>query len=105
MVIQTKPVTARGDGNKEFKDSDIIKVDLFDGVQPLTDLKTAYDASITDNSFVKPTVQYKFDGYPLDETIEGITEKAVTLLNGKAKFSRVQTAYTELIENSVLPTA
>jgi len=77
MVIQTKPITkAKG----EYTERDIIKIDFFDGVFPVTDLKSAYDANISDNSVAKPTVQYRFDGFPLDETNSDVMDKALQIL-------------------------
>ncbi len=77
MVIQTKPITkAKG----EYDAADIIKIDFFDGVFPVTDLKSAYDANISDNSVAKPTVQYRFDGFPLDETNPDVMDKALQIL-------------------------
>jgi hypothetical protein len=78
MVIQTKPITKRR-GN-DYGPQDIIKVDFFDGVFPVTDLKSAYDSNITDNSIAKPTVQYRFDGFPLDETNDDVMDKALEVL-------------------------
>jgi len=78
MVIQTKPIT-KADG-KGYAEQDIIKVDFFDGVFPITDLKSAYDSNITDNSIAKPTVQYRFDGFPLDETNDDVLDKAKIIL-------------------------
>jgi len=96
MVIQTKPL-ARGTGAKDtWKKEDIIKVDYFDGVQPITDIKSAFDANVTDNSFVKPTVQYKFDGYPLDETNADVLTKAVTVMNSQQHFEKVGALYEAL---------
>ena len=49
-IIQTKPVVRGvGENSIDWKATDIIKIDYFDGVQPMTDLKSAYDANITDN--------------------------------------------------------
>jgi len=93
VVIQTKPIK-RNDG--KFKLTDIIKVDIFDGVQPMTDLKSAYDSNITSNEFVKPTVQYKFDGYPLDETVTGVNNKAWELLNQQDLFDKISSKYANL---------
>jgi len=99
MVIQTKPVK-----KETYLETDIIKVFLADGVVATTDLNSAYDANITDNSFVKPTVQYKFDGYPLDETqtINGQSIKniAVSLLGAQKLFSKTEEKYSTLASNS-----
>ncbi len=78
MVIQTKPITKAN--GAEYLKNDIIKVDFFDGVFPVTDLKSAYDSNITDNSVAKPTVQYRFDGFPLDETNGDVLDKALIIL-------------------------
>ncbi len=79
MVVQTKPITKSS--GAMWDKSDIIKVDFFDGVFPVTDLKSAYDANITDNSIAKPTVQYRYDGFPLDETNEFVMDKALEVLS------------------------
>lgn len=105
MVIQTKPVVKKvstGAGSVEWKADDIIKIDYFDGVQPMTDLKSAYDANITDNSFVKPTVQYKFDGFPLDETNIDVVTKAVAILNAKAVFDKTSELYNKLTTSNLI---
>ena len=100
MVIQTKPIVrATGDSPIAWKKSDIIKIDYFDGVQPITDLKSAYDSNIADNSFVKPVVQYKFDGFPLDETNNIVVDKAVGILNGAKVFSKTSELYNKFAAN------
>jgi hypothetical protein len=93
MVVQTKPV-ARKDG--QWNKEDIIKVSLFDGVQCLTDFNSIYSANITDNSFVKPVAQYKFDGYPLDETDESTMTKAMDSMNAQALFEPTAALYEAL---------
>lgn len=103
LVIQTKPVV-RQIGNVavdavDWSESDIIKIDYFDGVQPLTDLKSAYDANITDNSFVKPSVQYKFDGFPLDETNPEVMTKAINILKNAKLFTKTSTLYNNFAKN------
>jgi len=104
MVIQTKPIVRQvGDSNIQWKLEDIIKVDYFDGVQPMTDLKSAYDANITDNSFVKPTVQYKFDGFPLDETNGEVMTKAVEILNGASLFTKTSQLYNDFATGNHIP--
>ena len=100
MVIQTKPVVrGAGENSIDWSESDIIKIDYFDGVQPMTDLKSAYDANITDNSFVKPTVQYKFDGFPLDETNSTVAAKALTILKGESIFTKTSDLYNNFAAN------
>jgi len=104
MVIQTKPVIRKiGDTGSNWTADDIIKIDYFDGVQPTTDLKSAYDANITDNSFVKPTVQYKFDGFPLDETNSDVMDKAVTILNGAKTFNKIEELYENFQSGGSIP--
>ena len=106
MVIQTKPVIRNVNNNTTdnilWSKEDIIKIDYFDGVVPTTDLKSAYDSNITDNSFVKPTVQYKFDGYPLDETDTNVMAKAIEILNNKELFKATADLYTNLPSAALL---
>jgi len=97
MVVQTKPIK-----KNKYNPDDIIKVDLFDGVQPTTDLKSVYDANIEDNSFVKPTVSYKFDGFPLDETNPKVVTKAIEVLKNKDLFSQTSKIYENLASTSNL---
>jgi hypothetical protein len=78
-VIQTKPVL--GNNANKFTLDDIIKVDFMDGVFPRTDLKSIYDSNITDNSLVRPNIQYSFDGFPLDETNDVVKKEALDKLN------------------------
>lgn len=103
MVIQTKPLVRHINGsNQPWDKSDIIKIDYFDGVQPMTDLKSAYDANITDNSFVKPTVQYKFDGFPLDETNDEVLSKAVEIMNNRPLFDKTVELYNNLTTKNLI---
>ena len=100
MVIQTKPITKYEGAN--YNIHDIIKVDFFDGVFPITDLKSAYDSNITDNSIAKPTVQYRFDGFPLDETNPDVLNKAVEILRSVSygRDNASPAIYEYLIDNT-----
>ena len=102
MIIQTKPVTKLDAST--WKAEDIIKVDYFDGVFPTTDLKSAYDSNITDNSIAKPTVQYRFDGFPLDETNNEVLAKAVNVLQTVRydSFNSSPAIYQDLIDNGLV---
>jgi len=102
MIIQTKPVTKLDAST--WRAEDIIKVDYFDGVFPTTDLKSAYDSNITDNSIAKPTVQYRFDGFPLDETNNEVLAKAVNVLQTVRydSFNSSPAIYQDLIDNGLV---
>jgi hypothetical protein len=101
MVIQTKPVARKvGDNATDWSTNDIIKVYYYDGVQCLTDLNSAYDANIADNSIVKPSVQYRFDGYPLTETNPNVLKTAVDVLNNAKIFDNTVELYNKLMDNS-----
>lgn len=85
LVIQTKPIAVHSseNSNRDLTDS-IISVDLYTGVFPTTDLSSMYDANITDNSIVRPTVQYRFDGVKYDDTMDSTLKgKAASILNNK----------------------
>ena len=90
-VIQAKPVV--GQDEKKYEIEDIIKVDYFDGVFPRTDLKSIYDSNITDNSIVRPNVQYSFDGFPLDETNEQVLLAAKDKLNAAIAVAAASNSY------------
>ncbi len=72
FIIQTKPIALYSNDFADIDDlsSYIIKADLYTGVFPITDLSSMYDSNITDNSIVRPTVQYRFDGTKYDETLD-----------------------------------
>lgn len=101
MVIQTKPVARKvGENQEPWSDKDIIKVFFYDGVQCLTDFNSIYDSNIADNSFVKPTAQYKFDGYPLTELNEDVLNSAVTILNNASIFANTESIYNNLVSDT-----
>jgi hypothetical protein len=90
LVIQTKPTLINQlDSGYELTDSEIgqqiIKVNLFDGVTPLTDLSSMYDSNINDNSIVRPSMQYRFDGKDYDETFPGVLGTAKSILSSTIK--------------------
>jgi len=101
MIIQTKPVTKLD--SSAWTPEDIIKVDYFDGVFPTTDLKSAYDTNITDNSIARPTVQYRFDGFPLDETNPEVLDKALAVLQTVRydTFNASPAIYQDLVDNGL----
>ena len=71
IVIQTKPIAIYEETTKsKITNDDIVKVDLYTGVFPTTDLSSVYDANITDNSIVRPTITYRFDGSKYDESYD-----------------------------------
>ncbi len=85
LVVQTKPIALKANGkihNEQLKwNNEIIKVHLFDGVVPTTDLNSVYDANINDNAIVRPSVQYRFDGKEYDETVDGVMAIAKTAMD------------------------
>jgi hypothetical protein len=92
LVIQTKPNIVNStdsDVQVDVRDS-IIKVNLFDGVVPITDLSSVYDSNINDNSIVRPTVSYRFDGKDYDETYDGVLSTAESVLSAHIQVSKRQ---------------
>jgi len=90
LVVQTKPtlINQLDSGYELTKDEitqQIIKVNLFDGVVPLTDLSSMYDSNINDNSIVRPSMQYRFDGKDYDETFPGVLTTATSVLTSTIK--------------------
>lgn len=101
MIIQTKPIARGvGRGSDAWIESDITKVAYYDGVFPKVDLSSAYNATITDNTVVKPSVSYSFDGFPLDETNKAVIATALTALNGSDLFGNTKKVYNELATSS-----
>jgi len=86
LVVQTKPIALKSTGTINNSNSNdwkkyIIKVHLFDGVFPITDLNSVYDSNINDNTIVRPTIQYRFDGKEYDETVPGVLDTAAAAMS------------------------
>lgn len=98
MVIQTKPITRV---NKEqWKESDIIKVDLFDGVFCTQDPLAPFGNGVEQNERINIPAQYKFDGQPLNESVEGVMEQALDVLRSKDIYEQTAKLYEELSVSS-----
>lgn len=102
MVIQTKPVVRTGTSADDggFTNEDIIKIAYYDGVFPKVDLSAVYSANIAENTLIKPSVPYSFDGVPLDETNTKVLEAAVTILNTQEVFAQIADTYSKLLESA-----
>jgi hypothetical protein len=85
IVIQTKPIAIYEEYTQnKLTAEDIVKVDLYTGVFPTTDLSSVYDANITDNSIVRPTITYRFDGAKYDESYDKtLVDTALQLLQSR----------------------
>jgi len=101
LVIQTTPKIIQNikvnsnDINTVDKDQikkEIVKVNLFEGVVPITDLSSVYDSNITDNTIVRPTIQYRFDGKDFDETYPGVLDLAADKLYNKIATKEIDNA-------------
>jgi len=60
------------------------------------DLSSAYSATISENTVVKPSISYSFDGFPLDETVAGVKENALSVLKNAALFNTTYNLYSSL---------
>jgi len=101
-VVQTKPV-ARGvaGSKKDWKDSDLIGVWMFDGVQTTTRPSSMFDSNIEDQSIVDIPMQFKFDGHPMTENNKESLAIALGLMNTKkALFDGILSKYGTLLNNS-----
>jgi len=92
FVIQTKPIALYSAENTTTDiEKSIIKADLYTGVFPTTDLSSMYDSNITDNSIVRPSIQYRFDGVKYDETMDNtLTAKAAAILSKNILTNKVK---------------
>ena len=90
-VVQTRPIAVYASNSTSDKfESNIEKVFVFDGTVPLTDIMSAYNSNIQDNSLIKATIQYRFDGMPIDETydkniVKTAAAKFSSLISGAGK--------------------
>jgi len=98
MVIQTKPVVRGVAGAEAWKADDITKIAYYDGVFPKVDINAVYSATVSDNTVVKPSIQYSFDGYPLDETSYDGALKTIAagILTDSTLFDHTNSLYTDL---------
>ena len=94
MVIQTKPVARV---NKEdWKITDIIKVDLYDGVFPLPDPSSPFNNGVEQMEKVSIPVQYKFDGQPLTEVDSDTLNQALEVLQNADIYKMTNEIYSKL---------
>ena len=94
MVIQTKPVARV---NKEdWKITDIIKVDLYDGVFPLPDPSSPFNNGVEQMEKVSIPVQYKFDGQPLTEVDSDTLNQALEVLQNADIYKMTNEIYSTL---------
>jgi hypothetical protein len=88
VIIQTTPVVkfnAKNDGNA-FTKKDIVRMYVYEGVFPTAGVDDLYNSNIEDNNDKpQPSIQYAFDGVPLNNTNTGVLDLGVKLLNGKIK--------------------
>lgn len=94
MVIQTKPIA--NINKADWKEEDIIKVYLYDGVFPLNDPSSPFSNGIEQVDRVQLPMQYKFDGQPLNETNANVLNQAVEVLRSADIYGATQEIYNKL---------
>ena len=94
MVIQTKPVARVN--KDDWKLTDIIKVDLYDGVFPLPDPSSPFNNGVEQMEKVSIPVQYKFDGQPLTEVDADTLNQALEVLQNADIYKMTNEIYTKL---------
>ena len=94
MIIQTKPI-ARVQ-KADWKESDIIKVFLYDGVFPLNDPSSAFGNSVESSERVQLAITYKFDGQPLTELDPSVLAQALDVLQTQDIYGATAGLYSAL---------
>lgn len=94
MIIQTKPIA--NINKADWKEEDIIKVYLYDGVFPVNDPSSPFANGIEQVDRVQIPMQYKFDGQPLTETNAYTLSQAVEVLRSADIYSATQDIYNKL---------
>lgn len=94
MVIQTKPIARIN--KADWKETDIIKVFLYDGVFPLNDPSSAFSNGVESSERVQLAINYKFDGQPLNEMDPQTLATALEVLRNQDIYGATKDIYTKL---------
>ncbi len=76
--------------------TDIIKVDLYDGVFPLPDPSSPFNNGVEQMEKVSIPVQYKFDGQPLTEVDSDTLNQALEVLQNADIYKMTNEIYSKL---------
>ena len=96
MVVQTKPIRLDAEVSEEKIQNSIIRISYYDGVFPITDFNSAFDASNQTNDNVSLQAQFSFDGYPLDHTNQKTFNLAVSNIKNAKLYDSVINYYDSL---------
>lgn len=102
MVIQTKPIARVN--KTDWKETDIIKVFLYEGVFPLNDPSSAFANGIESSERVQLAINYKFDGFPLNELNPEILAQALEVLQSYDIYGATQDMYAKLSTSTKIKT-
>lgn len=94
MVIQTKPIARVN--KADWKETDIIKVFLYDGVFPLNDPSSAFGNGVESTERVQVPINYKFDGQPLNEMDPTVLAQALEVLQSHDIYGETAGLYSTL---------
>jgi hypothetical protein len=84
FIICTKP-TVSGQ-MKELTEQDIDQVYYYDGVMPKNVPLDSFNQDITTSETVQISVQFSFDGYPMDKSERCVVERALEEFNNRYKW-------------------
>jgi hypothetical protein len=82
-ILKTRPSVS---GDREINERDIEQVYYYDGVFPKNVPLDSYNEDITTGETVQVTVQFSFDGFPLDKKDKCVLERAITEFNNRFKW-------------------
>lgn len=102
MIIQTKPIARVN--KADWKDTDIIKVFLYDGVFPLNDPSSAFANGVESTERVQLPINYKFDGQPLTELDTTVLAQALEVLQTYDIYGNTAGLYSSLSTASRIKT-
>ena len=94
MIIQTKPIARVN--KADWKESDINKVYLYEGVFPVNDPSDAFSNGVEQTDRVTLPINYKFDGQPLTELDPAVVAQALEVLQSYDIYSPTAGMYSQL---------
>ena len=94
MIIQTKPIARVN--KADWKETDIIKVYLYEGIFPINDPSDAFSNGVDQTDRVTLPINYKFDGQPLTELDPSVLAQALEVLQSYDIYGETAGLYSQL---------
>ena len=97
MVVESMPVRLDASASEDMYRRNIIKIFYYDGIFPETDISSIFDGNVTaPDAITEISMQFSFDGQPLDETNEKTFAKAIEFMKNADLYKEITNYYSNL---------